>query len=113
MKDKKKLIFYIVLGAVALVSIVLGLILLNSKKEDQNKDNRTIEEMIKDNYEFREEDAINLIKKIFNSDNYKFEAKINNEGLYQVTVTNTVTNSKFIYYVDPATKTYKLDENAK
>ena len=113
MKDRKKIMFYIVLGLIAIISIILGLVLLNGKKEEIKKDNRTPEEIIKDNYDFNEEDAIILIKKIFNSDNYKFEAKATTDGLYQVTVTNTVTNSKFIYYVDPATKTYTIDENTK
>ena len=113
MKDRNKLIFYIVLGLIAIVSIILGLILFTGKKEEVKKDNRTIEEIIKDNYDFTDSDAISLIKKVFNSDNYKFEAIATKDGLYEVTVTNTVTNSKFIYYVDPATKTYRLDENSK
>ena len=114
MENKNKLVFYIVLSVIALISIIGGLILLNGNgdKDKAKKDTRTTEEIIKENYEFREEDAINLIKNIFNSDNYKFEAKVSDNGLYKVTVTNTVTSSKYIYYVDPATKAYQLDMNS-
>lgn len=111
MKDKIKLLFYGVFGLIGIIVIILGLFLLNNgNNEDKIKDNKTTEEIIKDNYEFRENDAINLIKKLFHSDNYKFEAKVNSDGLYVVTVTNTTTNSKYIYLVDPATKTYRLVE---
>ena len=111
MKDKTKVIFYIILTIIGIIVIGLGLFLLKGeKKKETPKDNRSAEEVIQDNYNFSENDAVNLIKKIFHSDNYKFEAKANDDGLYEVIVTNTTSNSKFIYYVEPATKTYKLEE---
>ena len=109
MKDKNKLIFYGVLSFIGVVIIIFGLFLLKTEKKEKTRD-KNIEQIIKDNYEFCEEDAINKIKKIFHSDNYEFSAKVNSDGLYEVTVNNTVTNSKYIYYVDPATKTYRLKE---
>lgn len=112
-KSTKLLIIAII---IALITIVFGVVLLlkNNKNSPINKtDNSPSEEMIEQNYEFTKEDAINLIKPLFHSDNYTFEAELNNDSLYIVTITNTLNSTKYIYYVDPATRTYRIDENTK
>ena len=116
MKDKKRLI--VIIGTVILVIlIVISLFFLLSKKDNKKDKNvkqdkkERITEQIKHNYDFSKEDAISIVKKIFHSDNYTFEAEVNTDNLYVVTVTNTLTGKKYIYYVDPATKTYRIDES--
>lgn len=114
--NKKKKIILSIIGITAIIIIILGLILLFKNNDNNvldNKTNGSTEETIKKNYEFTKEDAINLIKPLFHSDNYSFEAELNDDSLYVVTITNTLTASKYIYYVDPATKTYRIDENTK
>lgn len=115
-KNKKKSTVALVIAIlIALVIIILGVVLLlkNNNKSTDKQDNIPSEETIKKNYEFTKEDAINLIKPLFHSDNYTFEAELNNDSLYVVTITNSLTSTKYIYYVDPATKTYRIDENTK
>lgn len=113
-KKRKILIFGGI--AVGLLIIVLILFLFFNKKAEKKPGNNQIgptEELVEQNYSFTKEDAIDLIKPLFHSDNYSFEAKLNNDSLYVVTITNTLTSTKYIYYVDPATRTYKIDINTK
>ena len=50
-------------------------------------------------------------EQIYHSDNYKFEAKARKDNMYEVTVTNTDTNTAVVYEVDPndGTFTYITD----
>lgn len=116
MKDKRKILT--ITGVVlAVIMIMVAIFLIvnqqNNKKSNNKKDGpkHSITEQIKNNYDFTKEDAIAVVKTVFHSDNYTFEAEANKDSLYVVTVTNTLTNKKYIYYVDPATKTYKIDES--
>jgi hypothetical protein len=52
------------------------------------------------------QDAINLVKSIFNSDTFEFEAEINKEAKYVVTVKNTITDGTYKYLVDPVSKSF-------
>lgn len=116
MNAKRKKIIIIAIIIFAIIIILVGGLLLSKKngiKEKNNNENRSTEEMIDNNYDFTKEDAINLIKPLFHSDNYSFSAQLNQDSLYVVTVTNTLSSTKYIYYVDPATKTYRIDENTK
>lgn len=112
---KKKILIFGGIGVLVLI-VVLILFLVFNQKEDKKRGNipsGPTEELVEQNYSFTKEDAINLIKPLFHSDNYSFEAKLNDNSEYVVTITNTLTSTKYIYYVDPATKTYKIDINTK
>lgn len=116
-KNNKRFITSSIITIVAIIIIVIGVWSIFFKHDQDNKQPEEItgpkEEDIETNYEMTKEEAISIIKTIFHSDNYSFSAELNNDSQYVVTVTNTLTDKKYIYYVDPATKTYKIDDNTK
>lgn len=118
----KKLVIGILGAVVALIVIIILVVTLTGNDEDKkgnnngngNGENKTPEEeqypddaifsdeeTIKNEYGFSKEDAINVIKAFYHSDNYKFEAKARKDNMYEVTVTNTETNTADVYEVDP------------
>lgn len=112
---KRKQLLLITLAILITLITILGIIFLINDSQDKNKTDvqGPTEEIIEQNYSFTKEDAINLIKPLFHSDNYSFSAELNKDSLYVVTIINTLTSTKYIYYVDPATKTYRIDESTK
>ena len=107
---------YIIIGVVAvLVIVVVGFLLVkgcsNDKKNngnDVNDDSETeiakkgsSEEDIVAAYGMSKQDAINLVKKLYNSDNYEYSVDINEDSKYIVSVKNIITNSVDKYFVDP------------
>ena len=112
---KKKILIFGGIGVGVLIIVLILCLVFYSKEEKkiENNPSSPTEDLIEQNYSFTKEDAINLIKPLFHSDNYSFDAKLNDDSLYVVTITNILTSTKYIYYVDPATKTYKIDINTK
>ncbi len=115
MKFIKNNLRVVIAVGIAIVLIVTGVILLNN-----NNDSKTNGDDVIDNTKVKEdniiantgmssEDAIKLVKENFGSDNYKFSAEVTDDGLYKVTVTNVVDDSKIIYYVDPTTGSAYID----
>lgn len=115
MKFIKNNLRVVIAVGIAIVLIVTGVILLNN-----NNDSKTNGDDVIDNTKVKEdniiantgmssEDAKKLVKENFGSDNYKFSAEVTDDGLYKVTVTNIIDDSKIIYYVDPTTSSAYID----
>lgn len=111
LKDRK---WQIIIGAVLVVLVVFTVILTlpkskerKDKENEESKENRVLTEKdLKETYGFSGNDAIELIKKEYNDDNYEFTVNVNPQGLYYVSVKNKLTESEDKYLVDPATKAY-------
>ena len=104
---KNKKILLIVAAAVVIIIIGIFVAVLGNDKEEKDKKpsqesgiNAT-EQTVEDEYGFSKEDAINVIKGVFNSDSYEYEATIREDNMYIVTVTNQDSDSKYVYIVDP------------
>lgn len=100
----------IIIGAILAVIVIAVILLVVLTKKDNNEnepgdndDNVVVsdEKTIEEEYGFTKEDAINVIKGTFNSDVYEFSATTREDNMYIVTVTNTDTNTKYTYIVDP------------
>ena len=123
MKGKKKQEInknYIIIAVAIVVWLVIGFILIKGGgKKDNNQNNEEVEKIgakeddIIQAYGMSKEDAINVVKRIYNSDNYEFSADINNESKYIVTVKNIITEKTSKYVVDPTSNNgtfYELTE---
>ncbi len=113
-KDKK---VELIIGIVVVVVIVfLGLFLIFKKSDDSKnneKNNPTedkgetfTEKNIVDAYGMTSEDAIKLVKSLFNSDNFVFSTSVSDDAKYIVTVKNTISNTEYKYEVDPVTESF-------
>lgn len=102
---------YIMIAIIIVLVFVIGSLLLikGCSKDNDNKapENNEIEQkgakeedLIKA-YGMSKEDAINIVKDFYNSDNYEFACEINKESKYIVIVTNTITEEDTKYLVDP------------
>ena len=114
----KKNIEYIIISCIVLIILLtLGFILFKGNSDKKNKEeekkSKFSEEDIINAYNMSSQDAINLVKTIYNGDSYEFEASINSNLKYIVTVKNIITESTTKYLVDP-TKTngsfYEINE---
>ena len=129
MKNKKVLIWAIIgVVAVALVALAVTLVITNSNKEkeketpkkeepkQQEKKKKETNEVEIDEvdeiseeeiiaiYGFSKQDAEDLIRKAFTTNEYEFSTKITRAGFYRVTVKDTVNNDILTFRVDPATQ---------
>ena len=107
----------LIITIIAFVLIVLGISIFlstrtNKESAKKNYDVMSNEEKVKEHYHFSKDDAINLVKNNFDGDIYTFKAEAKDDGSYVVTVTNTLTKHDYIFYVDPGTKTYRIDEKS-
>lgn len=105
MKFIKNNLRLIIPVGIAIILIVVGVILLIIKDEEKPmKPNNEVnkEEQITTVTGMSGEDAIDLVKKNFYGDNYTFTVEVTQDSLYRVIASNTTTNTKTIYYVDPA-----------
>lgn len=115
MKFIKSNIRLIVAVVIAIILIVAGVVFLNTnKKEDATTKNPVAEEKTRgDKIEevtgMTKEDAINIVKDNFGSDNYEFKAEATEDGLYKVVVTNTVEKTTITYFVDPNNGMFYID----
>lgn len=106
----------IVLGACVIVVVVISMVLAFPKskeriqKEQEKNDvsNKVSKNKVKELYGMSENDAINIIKKEYNDDNYEYTVVVNKEIKYEVTVKNRLTSNIDKYVVDPSTKTYYI-----
>lgn len=118
MKFIKENLRLIIAVSIALILIITGVILLNINKDKEDdkqtppttEENR--EEQLVSATGMTKEDAIEIVKLNFGSDNYTFDANATNDGLYKVVVTNTVDESKLVYFVDPVTGNAYIDIGA-
>lgn len=104
---------YIIIAVIAVVLVVVILLVAKgcSKDSDKKDDNNSNEEVIKkegaeegdlvEAYGMSREDAINIVKSIYNGDNYEFSAEINEDSKYIVSVKNTITETTDKFLVDP------------
>ena len=100
---KNNLRIFIAVG-VAIVLIIVGIIIVaTSPKQEVTKPNndRQLEEKLEEVTGMSKEEAIDIIKEYFKSDNYEFEVVVTNDSLYKITAINTETKEEVIYYVDP------------
>jgi len=120
MKFIKENIRLVIAVIIAIILIAAGAILLIFTEDDKEKPTKPKEPVQEENREeqlidatgMTKEDAIKIVKANFGSDNYEFTAEATKDGLYKVTVKNTVEDSKFIYYVDPTNGEAYLDLEA-
>ncbi len=109
-KKNNNYIIFIAFGVVIL--LILGFILIKGcSKSDKNNDNNSNDEVVKKigakedeiikSYGMSKNDAIEIVKEIYNSDNFEFSADINEDSKYIVSVKNTITDSIDKYLVDP------------
>ncbi len=118
MKFIKNNLRVIIALLIAVILIVTGVILLNNDKPNNDNDNPVIDKKVTEDdivvaTGMTKEEAIEIVKVNFGSDNYEFSATATNDGLYKVTVTNVVDDSKIIYYVDPSNGSSYIDMNAE
>lgn len=119
MKFIKENLRLIIAVFIALLLIIIGVILLNTTKEEKKKEpskevvEQNKEDKLVDATGMTKEDAIEIVKENFESDNYEFSATVTNDGLYKVVVTNTVDESKIVYFVDPTDGRYYVDLETK
>lgn len=105
-----------IIAIVLIIAVIICLVFLFSKKsEDSNKDNEPkteekgkvfTEKDIEDAYGMSSSDAIEIVKKLYNSDNFKFDASVSGDAKYIVTVTNTITNYVYKFEVDPINESF-------
>ena len=108
----------IIIAAVVVIVIICIIFLLmnggNKKENNDKKDNTVVEDKghkieekdIVDAYGMSKEDAINLVKKLFNSDNFEFSAEVNEDAKYVVTAKNTISDTSYKYLVDPINQSF-------
>lgn len=122
MLDKKNRKYVYGIGIALLVIVVLIFVATALSKEEEEPGKKPVdkekeevivsdENTIKEEYGFSKEDAIAVVKKSYNSDNYEFSAKAREDNKYIVTVKNTETGSTYKYVVDPNDGSYSALEN--
>ncbi len=119
-KDRKTIIVVVVIVAVLVLVIGGVTFMLLGNKEEPNKKSpdpkleekfdKPNEETLKDEYDITLNDAINLVKERFNSDSYEYDAEVMGDSRVKVTVTNSDTNSKYVFIVEPNRKTVEMVE---
>ena len=106
-----KILFMAIIGVLVLIIICVVAFKGCSKEDSKNSNNSNEEEKIKkigaseediiSAYGMSKQDAINIVKEIYNSDNFEFSADINEDSKYVVSVENTITKKVDKYVVDP------------
>ena len=108
-KENLRIVIAVVIAIVLIVAGVLFVSFGKDKAQEKPNKDKTQEESLEEITGMSKEDAIELVKPNFMSDNYEFSAVANGDGFYKVTVKNIVENTEIIYYVDPTTKTFYID----
>lgn len=108
MKFIKNNLRLIVAIIIAIILIVAGVIIINLNKSDSGntpptseEQEKTREEQLTEATDMTGEQAIEIVKENFGSDNYEFKYEVTEDSFYKVIVTNIVDDSEIIYYVDP------------
>ena len=110
-KENMRLVIAVLIATVLIITGVV-LITINKSEDTPNtpqEEQESVEESLNNATGFSKEDAINIVKENFQSDNYEFTATATNDGLYKVVVKNIVTESEIIYYVDPTNGNAYID----
>ena len=111
--NKKENNINIIIIAVGVVILLLvGFIVIkgcsNTSKNNEEQENDTdvvekkgaSEDIIK-SYGMSKNDAIEIVKSIYNSDNFEFSAEINEDSKYIISVKNLISEKTEKYLVDP------------
>ena len=108
LKDKK-----VIIGAVVLLVIIILLFcfVFKGKEKESNEGNKidkVDEQEIIKSYNVSGNDAIDIVKTIFNGDSFDFKYEINNEAKYVVTAKSKIEgdNTEIKFIVDPITKSF-------
>ena len=108
--DNYKILFMAIIGVLVLIIICVAAFKGCSKENSKNSNNSNEEKIKKigaseediiSAYGMSKQDAINIVKEIYNSDNFEFSADINEDSKYVVSVENTITKKVDKYVVDP------------
>ena len=126
MKKKNNVTIWIICGVILVVLIaVIGVLIVNGTNTNKsnniienNTNNNTIveptikvtEQDIINKYGVSKKDAEELALSNFNSDNYECQTETTENYTYMVTVTDIIDDSKYVFEVDPETKTAFLIE---
>lgn len=114
-KVKKNNIELIIIVVVIVLVVFLGTFLIFKKGDDakveekkphEDKGTPIVENDIVEAYGMKADDAVELVKSIYNSDNFSYSAAVSKDAKYIVTVTNTITNVVYKYEVDPISKSF-------
>ena len=115
---------YIIIAIIAVIVLAFAGFLLikgcsNNKNNDNNENSETpkreivSEESLINAYGMSKEDAINIVKEIYNGDSYEFTAEINEDAKYVVTANNILTKTSSKFLVDPTSTSksfYEINE---
>lgn len=108
--EKKK---ELLIGAIFVIAIIVCIVFFVVNKDDnevvkeeQGKtdvvdDVKVDEKEIVDAYGMTSNQAIDIVKAIFNSDNFEFTCEVNGEAKYVVKAKNVITEKVYEYLVDP------------
>lgn len=119
LKHKKELI----IGIVFVLVIIVCLIFFfannkNGKGSSSNTENNVIggdvtftEQDLIDTYGVSGENAINIVKEYYNSDNFEYSFSVTDDAMYIVTVKNSINGNTYKFKLNPSTKSYySIDE---
>lgn len=120
MKFIKENMRLVVAVFIAVVLIIAGIVLLNiDNDKDEGKvqppsvEEKTREEQLEESTGMTKEEAIEIVKDNFKSDNYEFTSVATDDGLYKVVITNIIDQTEIIYYVDPSNGMAYVDMGAQ
>ena len=117
-KSNNNYIIYAAIGIVAL--LVIGFFLIKGCSSSSNNETNNEpepnssekigakEQDIINAYGMSKKDAIDIVKEIYNSENFEFSADINEDSMYVVSVKNTITESIDKYIVDPTSSEHNF-----
>lgn len=111
-QEKNKL--KILIAIVMILIIIFSLVIVFKKDKEEEKPNNEVtnpglvhtEESIYNEFGMTKDDAIELVKKVYNNEDYSYVAEVNKDGKFVVTITNKGTNTTTVFLVDPSTKQY-------
>lgn len=118
MKNNKNL-YVIVLAVIAVIILVIGLVLIKGCSKENKEKEKIVEkapakeEDIIAAYNMSGEDAINIVKSIYNSDVYEFSYEIDKNSKYVVKVKNLISENISKFLVDPTSTNgsfYEINE---
>ena len=101
----------IIIAVGVVILLLVGFIVIKGCSKSSKNNEETQEEKIKmvgaseedliSSYGMSKNDAIEIVKTIYNSDNYEFSADINEDSKYIISVKNLITEKVDKYLVDP------------
>lgn len=104
MKLNKSMFLKIIIVLIVVIILVFLALHFINKKDDNSYVEGPNENSMANDYGFTKEDAIEIVKVSYNSDNYEFSVSANDNNQYIVVVTNILNNEKTTFIVNPNTK---------